>query len=295
MALTVNTNVTALGAANTLNSTQGALSQTLARVSSGLRVTRAADDAAGSAVAANLSTKARSGMQAIRNANDGISMLNTAEGAMIEMTTMLQRMRELALQASSGTTDVKDRTNLNKEYQALYQEIDRIADNTEWNGRKILNNTADGSSSGFVEFQVGMNMGGTEAISVDFGNLTNVSGSGTFADFVSAAATAGTISATTTGSAQTTASAAIGSIDTALDNISSKRAVLGATVNRLTHTVDNLTNVRINAESTRSAILDTDYASETSALAKSQIIAQAGTAMLAQANQLPATVLALLQ
>ena len=291
----VNTNISASVAQSALIRNERAMSTAMERLSTGQRINSASDDAAGLAVATRMTSQVIGLGTAIRNANDGISMLNTAEGAMIEMTTMLQRMRELALQASSGTTDVKDRTNLNKEYQALYQEIDRIADNTEWNGRKILNNTADGSSSGFVEFQVGMNMGGTEAISVDFGNLTNVSGSGTFADFVSAAATAGTISATTTGSAQTTASAAIGSIDTALDNISAKRAVLGATVNRLTHTVDNLTNVRINAESTRSAILDTDYASETSALAKSQIIAQAGTAMLAQANQLPQTVLALLQ
>ena len=291
----VNTNISASVAQSALIRNERAMSTAMERLSTGQRINSAGDDAAGLAVATRMTSQVIGLGTAIRNANDGISMLNTAEGAMIEMTTILQRMRELALQASSGTTDVKDRTNLNKEYQALYQEIDRIADNTEWNGRKILNNTADGSSSGFVEFQVGMNMGGTEAISVDFGNLTNVSGSGTFADFVSAAATAGTISATTTGSAQTTASAAIGSIDTALDDISSKRAVLGATVNRLTHTVDNLTNIRINAESTRSAILDTDYASETSALAKSQIIAQAGTAMLAQANQLPQTVLALLQ
>jgi len=291
----VNTNINAAVAQSALARNDRAMSTAMERLSTGQRINSASDDAGGLGIATRMTSQIAGLNMAIKNANDGVSMLNTAEGAMIEMETMLQRMRELALQASSGTTDVKDRTNLNKEYQALYEEIDRIADNTEWNGRKILNNTADGSSSGFVEFQVGMNMGGTEAISVDFGNLTNVSGSGTFADFVSAAATAGTISATTTGSAQTTASAAIGSIDTALDDISSKRAVLGATVNRLTHTVDNLTNIRINAESTRSAILDTDYASETSALAKSQIIAQAGTAMLAQANQLPQTVLALLQ
>ena len=290
----VNTNISASVAQSALIRNERAMSTAMERLSTGQRINSAGDDAAGLAVATRMTSQVIGLGTAIRNANDGISMLNTAEGAMIEMTTMLQRMRELALQASSGTTDVKDRTNLNKEYQALYQEIDRIADNTEWNGRKILNNTADGSSSGFVEFQVGMNMGGTEAISVDFGNLTNIAGSGTFLHFSSTGA-AGTISATTTGSAQTTASGAIGKIDTALDDISSKRAVLGATVNRLTHTVDNLTNIRINAESTRSAILDTDYASETSALAKSQIIAQAGTAMLAQANQLPATVLALLQ
>mgnify|MGYP001311163491 CR=1 FL=1 len=290
----VNTNINAAVAQSALAKNDRAMSTAMERLSTGQRINSASDDAGGLGIATRMTSQIAGLNMAIKNANDGVSMLNTAEGAMIEMETMLQRMRELALQASSGTTDVKDRTNLNKEYQALYQEIDRIADNTEWNGRKILNNTADGSSSGFVEFQVGMNMGGTEAISVDFGNFTNIAGSGTFLHFSSTGA-AGTLSATTTGSAQTTASAAIGSIDTALDDISAKRAVLGATVNRLTHTVDNLTNIRINAESTRSAILDTDYASETSALAKSQIIAQAGTAMLAQANQLPQTVLALLQ
>ena len=290
----VNTNINAAVAQSALAKNDRAMSTAMERLSTGQRINSASDDAGGLGIATRMTSQIAGLNMAIKNANDGVSMLNTAEGAMIEMETMLQRMRELALQASSGTTDVKDRTNLNKEYQALYQEIDRIADNTEWNGRKILNNTADGSSSGFVEFQVGMNMGGTEAISVDFGNFTNIAGSGTFLHFSSTGA-AGTLSATTTGSAQTTASGTIGKIDTALDDISAKRAVLGATVNRLTHTVDNLTNIRINAESTRSAILDTDYASETSALAKSQIIAQAGTAMLAQANQLPQTVLALLQ
>jgi len=291
----VNTNISASIAQSAMARNDRGLSTAMERLATGSRINSAGDDAAGLAVATRMTTQVMGLNTAIGNANDGIGMLSTAEGALIEMTTMLQRMRELALQASSGTTDVKDRTYLNKEYQALYQEIDRIADNTEWNGRKILNNTADGSSSSLVEFQVGMNMGGTEAISVDFGNQTNVSGSGTFADFVSAGATAGTISATTTGSAQTKASAAIGSIDTALDAVSSKRAVLGATINRLTHTVDNLTNIRINAEASKSAVLDTDYAAETSALAKAQIIAQASTAMLAQANQLPQTVLALLQ
>ena len=291
----VNTNISASIAQSAMARNDRGLSTAMERLATGQRINSAGDDAAGLAVATRMTTQVMGLNAAIGNANDGISMLNTAEGALIEMTTMLQRMRELALQASSGTTDVKDRTYLNKEYQALYQEIDRIADNTEWNGRKILNNTADGSSSSVVEFQVGMNMGGTEAISVDFGNQTNIAGSGTFKDFVSAGATAGTISATTTGSAQTTASAAIGSIDTALDAISSKRAVLGATINRLTHTVDHLTNIRINAEASKSAVLDTDYAAETSALAKAQIIAQASTAMLAQANQLPQTVLALLQ
>ncbi len=253
----------------------------------------ASDDAAGLAVSTRMQSQILGLNAAVRNANDGMGMVNTAEGALVEITTMLQRMRELALQASSGTTDVKDRTYINKEYQALYGEIDRIADNTEYNGRKILNNTADGSSSGFVEFQVGMNMGGTEAISVDFGNFTN-NASGTFVAFKAGGA-AVTLSATTTGSAQTTASAVVGAIDTAIDAVSAKRAVLGATTNRLTHSIDNLTNIRINAEASKSTIVDTNYAAETTALAKSQIMAQASTAMLAQANQLPATVLALLQ
>ena len=289
----VNTNLNASLAQSAIAKNERSMSTAVERLSTGQRINSASDDAAGLAVSTRMQSQIMGLNAAVRNANDGIGMLNTAEGALVEITTMLQRMRELALQASSGTTDVNDRTYINKEYQALYEEIDRIADNTEFNGRKILNNTADGSTSGFVEFQVGMNMGGTEAISVDFGNFTN-NASGTFVAFKAGGA-AVTLSATTTAAAQTTASAVVGAIDTALDAVSQKRAVLGATTNRLTHSIDNLTNIRINAEASKSAIVDTNYAAETTALAKSQIMAQASTAMLAQANQLPATVLALLQ
>ena len=289
----VNTNLNASLAQSAIAKNELSMSTAVERLSTGQRINSASDDAAGLAVSTRMQSQIMGLNAAVRNANDGIGMLNTAEGALVEITTMLQRMRELALQASSGTTDVNDRTYINKEYQALYEEIDRIADNTEFNGRKILNNTADGSTSGFVEFQVGMNMGGTEAISVDFGNFTN-NASGTFVAFKAGGA-AVTLSATTTATAQTTASAVVGAIDTALDAVSQKRAVLGATTNRLTHSIDNLTNIRINAEASKSAIVDTNYAAETTALAKSQIMAQASTAMLAQANQLPATVLALLQ
>jgi len=289
----VNTNLNASLAQSAIAKNERSMSTAVERLSTGQRINSANDDAAGLAVSTRMQSQIMGLNAAVRNANDGIGMLNTAEGALIEITTMLQRMRELALQASSGTTDVKDRTYINKEYQALYEEIDRIADNTEFNGRKILNNTANGTNSGFVEFQVGMNMGGTEAVSVDFGNFTN-NASGTFVAFKAGGA-AETLSATTTATAQTTASAVVGAIDTALDAVSQKRAVLGATTNRLTHSIDNLTNIRINAEASKSAIVDTNYAAETTALAKSQIMAQASTAMLAQANQLPATVLALLQ
>jgi flagellin len=289
----VNTNIGASLAQAALVKNQRSLDTAMEQLSTGSKINSAADDAAGLAINTRLTSQIMGLNMAVSNANDAINMVNTAEGALVEMENMLQRMRELALQASNGTTDVNDRTYLDSEYKALYAEIDRIADNTEWNGRTILDNSADGNASGFVEFQVGMDTG--QVITVDFGNFTNVSGSGTFADFVSAGATAGTISATTTSQAQLKASAAIGSIDTALDAISNQRATLGGVANRLTHSVDNLTNIRTNAEATRSTILDTDYAASTTELAKAQIIAQAGTAMLAQANQLPQTVLALLQ
>ena len=289
----VNTNIGASLAQAALVKNQRALDNAMEQLSTGSKINSAADDAAGLAISTRMTSQINGLNMAVKNANDAINMVNTAEGALIEMTTMLQRMRELALQASNGTTDVNDRSYLDSEYKALYAEIDRIADNTEWNGRTILDNSADGNASGFVEFQVGMDTG--QVITVDFGNFTNVTGSGTFASFVSAGATAGTISATTTSQAQLKASAAIGAIDTALDAISNQRATLGGVANRLTHSVDNLTNIRTNAEATRSTIIDTDYAASTTELAKAQIIAQAGTAMLAQANQLPQTVLALLQ
>ena len=289
----VNTNIGASLAQAALVKNQRALDTAMEQLSTGSKINSAADDAAGLAISTRMTSQINGLNMAVKNANDAINMVNTAEGALIEMTNMLQRMRELALQASNGTTDVNDRSYLNSEYQALYAEIDRIADNTEWNGRTILDNSADGSASGFVEFQVGMDTG--QVISVDFGNFTNVSGSGTFADFVSAGATAGTISATTTSQAQLTSSAAIGAIDTALDAISNQRATLGGVANRLTFSVDNLTNISVNASASRSAIMDTDYAASTTDLARASIIAQAVTAILAQANQLPQTVLALLQ
>lgn len=289
----VNTNIGASLAQAALVKNQRALDTAMEQLSTGSKINSAADDAAGLAISTRMTSQINGLNMAVKNANDAINMVNTAEGALIEMTTMLQRMRELALQAANGTTDTNDRSYLDSEYKALYAEIDRIADNTEWNGRTILDNSADGSASSVIEFQVGMDTG--QVISVDFGNFTNVSGSGTFASFVSAGATAGTISATTTSQAQLKASAAIGSIDTALDAISNQRATLGGVANRLTHSVDNLTNISVNASASRSAIMDTDYAASTTDLARASIIAQAGTAMLAQANQLPQTVLALLQ
>ena len=289
----VNTNISASLSQAALAKNDRALSKAMEQLSTGKKINSAADDAAGLAISTRMTSQIIGLEQSIQNANDAISMVNTAEGALDEVTNLLQRMRELALQAANGTTDTADRSYLNKEYQNLYAEIDRIADNTEWNGRNILNNQANGNGSSLVEFQVGMNAGQT--ISVDFGNFTNVSGSGTFADFVSAGATAGTISANSTTVAQTNASAALSSIDTAITAISNQRASFGAVSNQLIHAVDNLTNVVTNSEASRSRMMDTDYAASTSELARTQIIQQASTAMLAQANQLPQSVLQLLQ
>jgi flagellin len=223
----------------------------------------------------------------IRNANDAISMISTADGALIEVTNMLQRMRELALQASNGTTTSADRAYLSSEYANLLSEIDRIAENTQWNGKTILNHTTTGSST--FNYQVGAN--GGQTIGVNFGDLTNDT-SGVFNVLTSSHAT---ITSDTTASAITQGTAAVVALDSAITAVNSQRATFGAAMNQLTYAVDNLSNVRVNAEASRSRIMDANYAEETSELARTQIISQAGTAMLAQANQLPQTVLSLLQ
>jgi len=289
----VNTNVNASIAQNALVKNERNMNTAMERLSTGQRINSSKDDAAGLAISSRMTSQIRGLEAGIRNANDAISMLQTGDGALVEVTNMLQRMRELAIQASNGTTASADRDYLDAEYKNLASEIDRIADNTQWNGRAILDGTANGSEDdSTVAFQVGANAGQT--ISVDFGDITQSATA--FAVFDSAnAGTAFTIAAGTTSSAVTTASAAITGIDAAITAVNNQRATFGAAVNQLTYAVDNLSNVKVNAEASRSRILDTDYARETSELARTQIIQQAGTAMLAQANQLPQTVLSLIQ
>ena len=289
----VNTNVNASIAQNALVKNERNMNTAMERLSTGQRINSSKDDAAGLAISSRMTSQIRGLEAGIRNANDAISMLQTGDGALVEVTNMLQRMRELAIQASNGTTASADRDYLDAEYKNLASEIDRIADNTQWNGRAILDGTANGSEDdSTVAFQVGANAGQT--ISVDFGDITQSATA--FAVFDSAnAGTAFTIAAGTTSSAVTTASAAITGIDAAITAVNNQRSTFGAAVNQLTYAVDNLSNVKVNAEAARSRILDTDYAKETSELARTQIIQQAGTAMLAQANQLPQTVLSLLQ
>ena len=284
----VNTNVNASVAQNALVRNERSMNTAMERLSTGQRINSASDDAAGLAIASRMTSQVRGLDVGIRNANDAISMISTADGALVEVSNMLQRMRELALQASNGTTTSADRDYLNSEYANLISEIDRIAQNTQWNGKDILNHATTANST--VKYQVGAN--GGQTIAVDFGDFNNTGASGVMQDLNSAH---GSIAAGTTASALTTATAAVTEIDNVITSVNTQRATFGAAVNQLTYAVDNLANVKVNSEAARSRILDTDYAQETSELARTQIIQQAGTAMLAQANQLPQTVLSLLQ
>ena len=293
----VNTNISASLAQASLAKNERALSKAMEQLSTGRKINTAADDAAGLAISTRMSSQIIGLEQSVQNASDAISMIQTAESALDEITNMLLRMRELALQASNGTGSVADRDYLQDEFSRLKAEIDRIANNTEWNGRAVLNGNAGGTGVQNVSFQVGGKAGQT--ISVDFGYMVGgglaSAGATTLASSTAGVTLSGiAISGATTAAAQTAASAAMTGIDQAIENVSNQRASFGATVNQLTHSIDNLTQVSINAESTRSRIMDTDYAKSTSELAKAQIIQQAGTAMLAQANQLPAAVLDLL-
>jgi len=295
----VNTNVNASIAQNALVRNERQMNTAMERLSTGQRINSAADDAAGLAISSRMTSQIRGLDVGIRNANDAISMISTADGALIEVGNMLQRMRELALQAANGTTTSADRDYLNQEYKNLIVEIERIAQNTQWNGGTILQGSANGSSS-TVKFQVGAN--GGQTVAVNFGNIEQSAGT-IFYQLDASAGTAGTnsaaagwhISAGTAAAAVTTTANAMTTIDSAITVVNSQRATFGAAMNQLTYAVDNLSNVKVNAEAARSRVLDTDYASETSELARTQIIQQAGTAMLAQANQLPQTVLSLLQ
>jgi len=284
----VNTNVNATVAQNALVKNERQMNTAMERLSTGQRINGAKDDAAGLAISSRMTSQIRGLEVGIRNANDAISMISTADGALVEVTNMLQRMRELALQSANGTTTSADRDYLDSEYGKLLEEIDRIAQNTQWNGSSILNHATLASST--FSYQVGAN--GGQTISVDFGDFNNTGASGVMQEVNSAH---GSIAAGTTASAVTTATSAVVAIDSAISSVNSQRATYGAAINQLTYAVDNLASVKVNAEASRSRILDTDYAAETSELARTQIIQQAGTAMLAQANQLPQTVLSLLQ
>ena len=266
----INTNINSLIAQNALKVNGRSMADSMERLSTGRRVNSAQDDAAGLAISENMTAQIRSMNVAVRNANDGISLAQTAEGAMIEISNMMQRMRELAVQSATGTVSDSQRDFLNTEFTQLQSQISNTISNTKWNGFNVL-------STGSVAFtiQVGAESG-TQTVVVTSAGLAGA--------YTSA-------SITTVANAST----AMGSMDTGLNTVSSARATLGAVISRLTSAGDNLTNVAQNLTESRSRIRDTDYAQATTELARTMIIQQAGTAVLAQANQLPNSVLALLR
>ena len=367
----INTNANALLTQNALKSNERMMSAAMERLSTGSRINSAKDDAAGLAISSRMTSQIRGLDMAIRNANDGISMVQAADGATIEIGNMLQRMRELSVQAQNGTyTASTDLAYLQKEFYQLQAEIERIADNTQWNGKNILEGTP--GTNGRVTFQVGANA--SQSISVTMGDFEMKKTAVTYAiadvtngsdkftksghgfalgDAVKYDAASGTAvggltdgstyyvteisgndfkvatsyqnaldgtaialsgdgndnqsltklssyggnidSTTISVSSAANAATALAAIDTAISGVSEQRAVFGATINRLQYAVDNLSNVSLNTSASRSQVQDADYAKETSELARTQIIQQAATAMLSQANTLPQTVLQLLQ
>jgi flagellin len=255
-----------------------AMSTAMEQLSTGTRVNSAKDDAAGLAIGQNMTSQIRGLNQAVRNVNDGINMMQTAEGAMVEQSNMLQRMRELAVQAMNGTYSNTQRSYLDKEFQQLTAQIDEIAKDTVWNDQSLLNGTGGGTSNGTFTYQAGQ--AENQTISVTVGDMS------VSALFSAATAEIGTGSA---------ASDALPIISAALEKINLQRAEIGAGINRMAYAADNLTNISSNQTQSRSTIMDTDYALATTQLAKTQIIQQAATAMLAQANQQPQAVMALLK
>ena len=276
MPLTINSNLASLNAQRNLRKTERTLTTAMTRLSSGLRINEASDDAAGLAISEKLRAQVRGLAQAQRNANDGISLIQTAEGALNESSDMLIRIRELAVQASNGTLGTAERNAINDEFTALKAEIDRIASVTEFNGQKLI----DGSLSTGLSFQVGLNNNAsTDRITVSVS---------------SAVATALGLTAGMTLSTSTGAQASLGLIDTAISTVSTRRGDLGAIQNRLYSTINNLAAAHENLSAANSRIRDTDVASESAALMRGQILMQSGIAVLAQANQLPSLALSLL-
>ena len=306
----INTNVTALYSQNAMKTNARSMNTVMEQLSTGSRVNSAKDDAAGLAIGQNMTSQVRGLNQAVRNLNDGVNMLQTAEGAMIEQSNMLQRMRELAVQAMNGTYSNVQRGYLDKEFQALSVQIGKIAIDTKWNDQTLLDasQTQDGTAGTF-KYQAGQNAGQTIVVTINAMTLTGL-GINAQAAFATPAVSVGYADvygniATASIAAQSIASPEIGTvsratatvalISAALETINSQRAQLGAAINRMQYAGDNLTNISSNTAQSRSSIMDTDYALASTQLAKNQIIQQAATAMLAQANQQPQSVMALLK
>ncbi|WP_353238140.1 flagellin [Limnohabitans sp.] len=274
----VNTNIAATASQYALVHNQKSLEKSMAQLSTGQRINTAADDAAGLTIGNKMTTQIRSLNQAVRNANDGISMLQTADAATSQITMMLVRMRELAIQSANGTNDTPDRDALQLEFSGLQTQLGDTISNTTWNGMNLL---AGGVGGGSVSFQVGS--GSAESISLPLASLNTAD--------VTTVLNSGSTSIAVAADAQSSLAA----IDDAISQIDTERGKWGAMMNRLTYAADNATNVSMNSSVSRSRIMDTDYAQATAEMARAMILNQAGMAMLSQANQQPMYVLALLR
>ena len=276
----INTNIKSLMASNALNLNGRVQQNTMESLSTGKRINRASDDAAGLSIRETMNSQINGLNAAVRNANDGISLLQTADGALNEVSTMMQRMRELATLSRTDTYSSVQKSALNAEYVQLAQEIDRISEKTQWNGMNILDGSGGvAAGSATFTFQVGANAGDTYDVVISAMSTGAFSIASGDALIDSAGGASDSISA----------------LDLALSQLNTQRSVIGAAVNRLTHAVDNLTNISQNTSDARSKVEDTDYAAATSELARQQIIQQAATAILAQANQQSQSVLSLLK
>jgi len=291
--MVINHNISAMITQGSLYRTNTALGKNLEKLSTGLRINKASDDAAGLGVSENLRTQVNGTAQATKNAQDGIAAINIAEGAANEVSSILQRMRELAVQSSNDTLTSTERGYTNQEFQALNDEIDRIANVTNYNGMKLLQGTgaarfgnADtvGASTGSVLWVDANNVRGTDSITITIDTLSSGtgvgSGIGTHDSYLTT---------------QSSAVSAITTLDSAINSVNTMRSNLGAYVNRLEHAINNLTISNTNQQAAESAIRDVDFASETTNYTKNQILMQSGTAMLAQANTMPQSVLSLLK
>ena len=285
MASTINTNLPSLNAQRNLSSSTGSLTTSMQRLSSGLRVNSAKDDAAGLAIAERMHAQVRGMNVAIRNANDGISLAQTAEGALGKIGDNLQRMRELAVQGANDTNGLKDRSALNDEFNQLAQENARVIKNTQFNGQELLTGSGGNASGGTFSFQIGANTATDNQVSIvttNIGLATSMPGS-----ILGITATLG--------STANESLTAMSNLDVALDSVNKLRSTFGAAQNRFDAIIANLQVSSENQAAARGRIMDADFAVESANLARAQILQQAGTAMLAQANQMPQSVLKLLQ
>ncbi len=281
MSSVINTNVGSLTAQRNLSASQASLSQSMQRLSSGLRINSAKDDAAGLAIAERMNAQVRGMNVAIRNANDGISLAQTAEGALSKVGDALQRMRELAVQSRNATNSSSDKDSLNKEFGELQSEITRVLGGTSFNGKKML-----GADATTMTFQIGANTTADDIVDITTENMT------TNSDITAVTGTTAVIDATATSGDIATV---IDNIDTAIDTINDQRATFGASQGRFDAIISNLQQSVENQAAARSRIMDTDFAQETASMSRAQILQQAGSAMVAQANQQPQQVLSLLR